>query len=165
MGIGQMDNWYLVSTQNNSANELLHMFWEFHDFRIIDVNYSAATDSVKVLFEYDDRELRVLLCFIGNVEFFVAPVDFEADWIFGAALQVYNHQLRWVNCELDENESINSDKKITFFLGDYIKWAIVDKDGNNLEIPDYILHQRWRGYNRKTHQYEEECHEFTVTKA
>ncbi len=161
-----MDYYYVVSTKDNSADHLLHMFWRFHDFRITDVNYSAINDTVDVLFEYDDKQLYVLLQFQGHVHFYVECVDFEADWMLGATLhKCSNNQLRWIKYEIDESDYDKTFEKVTYFQGHTIKWAIVDKDGNTLPVPDDLLHQRIKYYNYETKQYEEEYHDFTVTPA
>ncbi len=157
-----MDNWYVVRQHDDSIQNLLHMIWEFHDFRIIDVTYSAEKDTINVLFEYDDRTLRILLQFTGNVQMYIAPIDFEADWISGAALHIINGQYQWINCEQEELEFIRPDEKITYFQGDSMRWAIVDKDGNRLPVSEEMLHQTWRILNYETMEYEEEVHDFTV---
>ncbi len=160
-----MDNWYIALAENNIAYDFLHMFWNFHDFRIVDVKYSGAKDLIEVLFEYDDKTLYILLRFEGNVQFYVAPVDFEADWIMCAALRSYDNQMQWINCEVNGNESIESFKGTTFFQGDSLKWAIVDRDRKSIPVSDEFLHQQWREYNYETKRYEEKSHDFTVTRA
>ncbi|MCC8139797.1 MAG: hypothetical protein LIO67_05800 [Lachnospiraceae bacterium] len=160
-----MDNWYSVSTYDNSADDFLHMFGGFHDFRIIEVNYCGSKDSVDVLLEYDDRSLRILLRFEGYVQFYIAPVDeYEAEWIWGVSLHRYKNQIRWINDEWRgiETEPIGSEKKITFFQGNTLIWAIVDKNGNPLPVTDDLLHPCWRTYNCETNQYDEEYHDFSV---
>ncbi len=159
-----MDNWYVVTPEKDNAKDLLHMFWSFHDFRITEVNYSAEKDSVDVVFEYDDRKLRVLLRFEGNVQMYVAPVDFEADWIIDATLFTIENQLQWIQCSDDETDLIKSEG-ITYFRGDTIRWAIIDGTGNRLPVPDDMLHQRWEVLNFETMEYEEEYHSFSVTLA
>lgn len=157
-----MAEWYVVRSLDNSAEQFLHMFWEFHDFRIIKVNYEAEFDRVDVIFEYDDRELRLLLRFEGNVQMYVAPNDFEADWISGAAIFSKENQIRWMNCETDELEFVDGKYDITFFQADRILWSIIDKKYNHLPIPDDFLHQKWSVLNYKTMKYEDEFHDFTV---
>ncbi len=140
------------------------MFWAFHDFRIIDIHYRADMDSIDVIFEYDNRELRILIRFEGNVQMYIAPFSngFEGDWISGSALYVSDHQLKWMNCEIDELELLEGDEKITYFQGDKIRWALVDGEGNRIPIPDHLIHQFWRALNYETMEYEEETHDFTV---
>ncbi|MCD7950539.1 MAG: hypothetical protein LUG12_09820 [Erysipelotrichaceae bacterium] len=158
-----MDYYYVVSTRDNSADQLLHMLWEFHDFRIMEVNYSATRDTVDVLFEYDTRQLYVLLQFQGHVHFYVECIDVMDDWISEATLhKCRNNQLRWIKCEVNESEFNKPVENVTYFQGNTIKWAIVDKDGHTLPVPDNLLHQRIKDYNYETKQYEEEYHDYTV---
>ncbi|MCD7893519.1 MAG: hypothetical protein LUG60_07440 [Erysipelotrichaceae bacterium] len=161
-----MDYYYVVSSKDNSADQLLHMLWGFRDFRITGVKYSAINNTIDVLFEYDNRQLYVLLQFQGHVHFYVECVDFEDDWVYDATLHEYkNNQLRWIKCEVDESEYNKTVEGVTYFQGNTIKWAIVNKDGNTLPVPDDLLHQRIIYYNYETKQYEEEYHDFTVTLA
>ncbi len=133
--------WYTFSKDNREIDEFLEMFWEFHDFRIVEVFYKPEMDSVSVVFEYDDRTTRVLLQFSGEVSFHVLPVDFEADWIMGACVVVDGKQYKWMQCEKDEAPRIDYD--ITWFKGNEIRWAMVDKNNAPIEISANILHQHF----------------------
>lgn len=77
-----MNNWYYIENTENDAQELLEMFWEFHDFRIQNINYSLEKDIVDLILEYDSEDLRVQLRFIHIYDFNFAPPQ-GTTWLIG----------------------------------------------------------------------------------
>ncbi len=133
--------WYTFSKEDREINEFLDMFWSFHDFRIVDIIYKPERDIVAVVFEYDDRTMRVLLEFHGEVCLHVLPVDFEFDWIMDACVVIDGKQYKWIQCEKEVANSLNYD--VTYFKGNEIRWAMVDKSNVSIELPQDMLHQHF----------------------
>ncbi len=134
-------HWYTFSKESHAIEEFLEMFWEFHDFRIVDMIYRPESDRASVVLEYDDRTTRVLLQFSGEVSFHVLTVDFETDWMMGACVVVDGKQYKWMQCAKEEAPGINDD--VTWFKGNELRWAMVDQSNAPIKLPAHMLHQHF----------------------
>lgn len=134
--------WMYVENTKSDINELLEMFWGFHDFRVVEIIYSAEKDRVDVILEYDTRDLRVNLRFMGDVNMnFVPTMDFEADWISGSSMSIDEHfRILWVNDEINESEPIPSD--LLWIRGNTLNYAVVNSDNEPVQLPYEIIHQK-----------------------
>ena len=142
------DNWYCAETESELA-ELLEMFWGFHDFRIEQIDYSAAEDRIDLRLEYDTHDIRILLRFAGGVYMNFRPgYCYPADWLQGASLGLRSQrQVVWVADDgIDPRGLPNDVLRISGFVFNY---AMLDKEGRLTAIPENIMHQRFRGYDYK----------------
>lgn len=142
------DHWYCAETESELA-ELLEMFWEFHDFRIEQIDYSAAEDRIDLRLEYDTHDIRVLLRFVD-----CAYMNFEsgrwypADWLQGASLGLRSQgQIVWAAD--DGIDPLNLPNNVLWISGFAFSYAMLDEQGRPTAIPESIVHQEYRGYDYK----------------
>lgn len=84
---GTMDRWIRVGNYEEDTQYVLQLFWEFHDFRIQNINYSPEQDRVDLVLEYGTDGPRLQLRFTGISDFnFVPSYDYPSDWLIGASL-------------------------------------------------------------------------------
>lgn len=82
-----MQNWYYIENTAKDAENLLHMFWEFHDFHIQSLSHNPKENTVDLVLEYDSAGLRVKLRFVDVYDFNFGPMSYDPDfWIMDAAL-------------------------------------------------------------------------------
>lgn len=164
-GSGMMDNWYSASFRDGSAQSMWHMFWEFHDFRVVSISYYGSKDIVDLVLEYDDGILAVLLRFAGDVSMGRLRRDYEADWISGATIHEFNGQIQWTCCEAYEFKPDDTFGNVTFARENGLIWAVLDENGDRVLIPDDILYQNIEVLNMKTFSYETEHHDYMAAPA
>lgn len=71
-----MQNWYYIENTVKDAEDLLHMFWEFHDFRIQSLSHNPKENTVDLVLEYDSAGLRVKLRFVDVCNFNFGPMSY-----------------------------------------------------------------------------------------
>lgn len=147
-------NWYKVEPLQSDLKELEDMFWSFHDFRISDIHYIPQTDTLDILFEYDDHNLLVLLRFIGKICMnLLYSDDYETDWISGSTLYIdKNNQIVWVYDEIKDESEISADTM--YIKSNRLHYAIVNRNGDALPIPESIIHQKYQRLNFSTGTWE-----------
>ena len=152
-------NWLIAETENE-LNELLDMFWHFHDFRIEKVDYTAALDRIDLLLEYDSHEYQVLLRFIGNVRMNFLPVnDYPVDWLTDSQIgKDKKGQLIWAAADGIDANDLPSD--ILWIAGDGIHYALLDENGQAKKLPEDLVQQVWHELNYDTEEYEDTEKEF-----
>ena len=152
--------YWLCAETECELNELLDMFWGFHDFRIEKVEYCAAPDRIDVLLEYDTHDIHILLRFIGNVSMnFISGQEYGADWLTGATLGVgHNGQIVWAGADDIGMKELPSD--VLWISSDKLRYAYLGNDGQPKPLPDDILHQECHQLNYETGNYEDTEHSF-----
>ena len=151
-----LDNRYwLIAETESELNELLDMFWSFHDFRIENVDYAAAPDRIDLLLEYDTHEFRVLLRFIGNVRMNFLPVnDYPVDWLTDSQLgKDKKGQVIWAGAEGIDVNALPSD--VLWIAGDILHYALLDENGQAKKLPKDLVQQVWHELNYDTGEYED----------
>ena len=154
------NKYWLCAETEAELNDLLDMFWGFHDFRIEKVEYSAAPDRIDVLLEYDTHDIHILLRFVGNVSMnFIPGQEYGADWLMGATLGIgKNRQVVWAGADdLSINELPDD---VLWVSSDKLRYAYLGNDGQPKPLPDDILHQVWHQLNYETGNYEDTEHNF-----
>lgn len=149
------NNWYFISNTKDDCQELMKMFWEFHDFRVKEINYRAALEQLDLLLEYDDRELNVILRFSDTVRMKLLPTDddYDNNWIFDALLFIDKEG----NFVWNDGNGIPADTETligTWIQSAKLQYAVVDGNGNTIKIPDRIVKQVCKEYNYHTNKWE-----------
>ena len=153
------NNWLQAET-DEELNELLDMFWGFHDFKIEKVDYSSAPDRVDLLLEYDTHEFHVLLRFIGNISMNFIPVqDYAVDWLTGATLGKNEHgQIIWAGDEDIATNDLPMD--VLWIKGTSLRYALLDENGHPKRLPEDLVHQVFQCLNIDTGKYEDTDKQF-----
>ena len=157
-----MDNWYRIDNTSEDAKDLLTMFWEFHDFRLWSFSYSPGEDTIDVILEYDSHDMKVHLRFINLRGFnLCATQDHEANWYDGNTISIDDDgNIFWIDVDWFKQGDAVSEFD-TWVKSEKLVYAILDKNGEPIEIPDDIKDQTWQPYNYKTHKYDEIEHHFS----
>ena len=156
------NNWYYIDNTNEDTENLLNMFWEFHDFRIKEIDCSLKDNTVDVYLEYDSDGIFVLLRFQEVQRMHYAPVDdYDADWLFSTLLYIDdNHSIVWITDDaVDKKAPLPNE--LTWIRANKLSYAMVDAQKQILDIPDNIRNQVWETYNCETHQYDKSEHHFS----
>ena len=150
-----MNNWYYIENTEDDAQELLEMFWEFHDFRIQNINYNLEKDIIDLILEYDSDDLQVQLRFIHIYDFnFAPPGDYLADWLAGTILLITSSgAIMWISADDIEREDQVS-KYDTWIKSKELHYAVIDEYGKPKEIPAIIIDQKGCALDFETKQYE-----------
>lgn len=152
--------YWLCAATEDELNELLNMFWGFHDFRIEKVEYCAAPDRIDLLLEYDTHEIHILMRFIGNVSMnFVPGQEYGADWLVGTSLGIGNDgKIVWAGADDLNVKELPSE--VLWISSDKLQYAFLGNDGEPKPLPEDILHQVWHTLNYETGEYEDSEHDF-----
>lgn len=149
------NNWYFISNTKEDCLELLKMFWDFHDFRVKEIDYRAALGQLDLLLEYDDRELNVILRFSDTVRMGLLPIDDDYDnsWLSEGMLFIDEKE----NFVWNDGDGMLSEVPTlrgTWIQSSKLQYAVVDGSGNTIEIPDRIVKHVWKKYNFHTNKQE-----------
>lgn len=150
-----MQNWYYIENTAKDAENLLHMFWEFHDFHIQSLSHNPKENTVDLVLEYDSAGLRVKLRFVDVYDFNFGPMSYDPDfWIMDAALFITDsNAVIWaLEGEIKCEEEISEHD--TWVKSEKLHYAVIDENDNPKEIPAYILNRESRILNYKTHKYD-----------
>ncbi len=124
-----MNKKWFTFRDEKDVSAFVEMFWQFHDFLITDISYRQFEDTLCVRFEYDDENpFFLMLFFDGCISF---QISNESGNILEGNLLIENNQYKWIDC----------DNPATYFKGNQLKWAIVNKKNKPVKIPKYILRQ------------------------
>ena len=157
--MAEQDHWLKAET-DDELNELLDMFWGFHDFKIEQVHYTSSINQIDLLMEYDTHEFSVLLRFIGNVSMNFIPIqDYEADWLMGSSFRRNNRgQIVWIaSDDIDTNDIPND---VLWIAGDNLRYVYLDEKRQSLKLPEDIVHQVWHSLNFDSGKYEDTKKDF-----
>ncbi len=154
-------NWYFISKEKDDCLELLRMFWDFHDFRVKEIFYRASLEQFDLLLEYDDRKLNVVLRFYDTVRMNLLPMDDDYDnsWICEGAIFI-DEKGYFVWNDGDGTPNENGELRGTWIKSAKFQYAVVDENGNTIEIPKRIVKQVWKEYNYSTGKYEKTTETF-----
>ena len=158
-----MDNWYRIDSTSEDAKDPLTMFWEFHDFRLWSFSYSPGEDVIDAILEYGSHDMKVHIRFIDLRGFnLCATQNYEADWYEGNTISIDDDDgnIFWIDVDWFKQGDAASEFD-TWVKREKLVYAILDKNGEPIEIPDGIKNQTWRSYNYKTHKYDEIEHHFS----
>ena len=158
-----MDNWYRIDSTSEDAKDPLTMFWEFHDFRLWSFSYSPGEDVIDAILEYGSHDMKVHLRFIDLRGFnLCATQNYEADWYEGNTISIDDDDgnIFWIDVDWFKQGDAASEFD-TWVKSEKLVYAILDKNGEPIEIPDDIKDQTWQSYNYKTHKYDEIEHHFS----
>lgn len=157
-----MNNWYRIDNTSEDAKDPLTMFWEFHDFRLWSFSYSPGEDVIDAILEYGSHDMKVHLRFINLRGFnLCATQNYKADWYEGNTISIDDDgNIFWIDVDWFKQGDAASEFD-TWVKREKLVYAILDKNGEPIEIPDGIKNQTWRSYNYKTHKYDEIEHHFS----
>lgn len=155
------NNWYFINNTNDDCLELTKMFWDFHDFRVKNIDYNAALEQLDLLLEYDDRELNVVLRFSDTVRMRLLPMDDDYDnsWLSEGFLTI-DKKGNFVWTDGDDSPSDTAILRGTFIQSAKLQYAVVDGSGKTIEIPNRIVNQVWKEYNYHTNKWEKTIETF-----
>lgn len=137
--------WYEVEKTEKGINEFMECNWEFHDFRAEKVEYIPGMDMVEIFLRYDCGGQGVLLRFAWIEDMHInTQHDYDAEWIFGSTLLLREKErLIWLDEECTEADLEETKRYATWVESERLFFAITDREGNPVEMPEDRIHQVW----------------------
>lgn len=159
-----MEKWYEIKKNSEYVETILEMFCDLHDYRITNINYDLAKNTIDVHFEYDTHDEGVIFKFINVKKLNInTDKDYEFNWLTGAQLYLNeDDNLVWWDNDDYNYEKILNNPYITWIEAEYLHFTFVNKDGKIIELPEDRINPVFSTLNFETYKYESKQKHFEV---